>query len=281
MGSLSLVMRRVQIRSRMNRQLVRAIVLTAAAFACLPLRSGAAAALPALASAARTPYVAILDWHDVTVPDREVWFDTPVAEFRSQMARIASGGFHVVTLEAMVNHLQQGTPLPPKAIALTFDDNGTGIYTNAFPILEHYHFPATLFVHTAFVGVTTSKHHNTWAQLEAMHRSGLISIQSLTVTHPPDLRVLPDAQIHTQLLNSRASIEKRIGNRVFAFVYPEDNYDDRVARDVAAAGYTAAFIEDWGNAGESQNLMMIHRYSILKRFDQALADVSAGRATAN
>jgi hypothetical protein len=35
-----------------------------------------------------------------------------------------------------------------------------------------------------------------------------------------------------------------------------------------------AFIEDWGAAGASDNLLMIHRYSALTRFDQALADVA-------
>ncbi len=231
-------------------------------------------ALPQIAAAARAPYVAILDWHDVTV-GRDVWFDTPVEDFKTQMAAIARGGFHVIRMDALVDHLMRGTPLPPRPLVLTFDDNGSGIYAYAYPILKRYRFPATLFVHTAFVGVTTTKHHNTWPQLQEMARSGLISVQSLTVTHPPDLRSLSDAEISTQLRNSRAAIEKRTGKPVYAFVYPENNYDERVARVVAQNGYTIAFSENWGNAGASENLMMVHRYSILKRFDQALSDVTA------
>ena len=41
-------------------------------------------------------------------------------------------------------------------------------------------------------------------------------------------------------------------------------------------GYELAFTEDWGNAGDSESLLDIHRYSALTRFAQALADVTSG-----
>jgi peptidoglycan/xylan/chitin deacetylase (PgdA/CDA1 family) len=180
----------------------------------------------------------------------------------------------VIPLAMLRDHLVSGKPVPSKPLALTFDDNGHGIYDNAFPLLVKYHYPATLFVHTNFVGTTTSKRHNTWDQLKEMERSGLIEVQSLTANHPPDLRQLSDADVVHELTLSRYSLEHRLGHPVYALVYPEDNYDERVARLAAANGYQMAFIEDWGAAGASDNLLMIHRYSALTRFDQALADVA-------
>jgi peptidoglycan/xylan/chitin deacetylase (PgdA/CDA1 family) len=250
-----------------------AFVLVAASVA--PVRADAP--LPRVAAGGRTPYLAVLVWHDVVSP-KEVWFDTTLETFRSQLDAIRRGGFHVITLAALRDHLERGTPVPAKPLVLTFDDDGHGIYDNAFPLLRKYGFPATLFVHTNFVGTTTTKRHNTWPQLTEMSRSGLIDVQSLTANHPPDLRALDDAGVLHELRLSKMSLEKRLGKPVYALVYPEDNYDDRLARLAAKSGYHLAFTEDWGAAGESANLLTIHRYSCLTRFDQALHDVAAGSA---
>ncbi len=244
----------------------------------VPVR-GAEEALPQVVAGGRTPYVAVIVWHDVVAGPNEVWFDTPVDTFRTELAAIAHGGFHVVTLDALRAHLQRGTPLPAKPLVLTFDDNGHGIYENAFPLLQHYRFPATLFVHSNFVGTTThGKKHTTWAQLLAMSRSGLVTIQSLTANHPPDLRVLSDAGVAHELALSRSSLQYHLGRTIYALVYPEDNYDVRLEHLAAANGYALAFTEDWGNAGDSESLLDVHRYSALTRFAQALADVTRGSA---
>jgi poly-beta-1,6-N-acetyl-D-glucosamine N-deacetylase len=228
--------------------------------------------LPQVVTGGRTPYLAVLVWHDV-LPAKEVWFDTTLDAFRQQLEAIRAGGFHVITLDALREHLERGTPVPPKPLVLTFDDNGSGIYAYAFPLLRKYGFAATLFVHTNYVGKTTSKRHNTWDQLAEMERSGLISVQSLTANHPEDLTKLPDAYVVHELTLSRFSLQTRLGHKIYALVYPYDNYDERVARLAAANGYELAFSEDWGNAGSSQNLLMVHRYSVLTRFEQALHDV--------
>ncbi|HTX03889.1 MAG TPA: polysaccharide deacetylase family protein [Candidatus Acidoferrales bacterium] len=249
--------------------------LALGAIVCLlSLPASAENSLPQVAPGGKTPYLAVLVWHDV-VPTKEVWFDTTLATFEQQLEAIHKGGFHVITLEQLRAHLEHGAPVPSKPLMLTFDDNGWGIYANAFPLLKKYHYPATLFVHTNFVGKTTSLRHNTWAQLAEMERSGLIDVQSLTANHPPDLRKLSDPLVVHELQLSRKSLETRLGRHIYALVYPEDNYDERLARLAYENGYEMGFIEDWGNAADSENLLLIHRYSVLTRFAQALADVSA------
>lgn len=254
-------------------RLLRAIAVWIALSLCA---AGAApqVPLPQIAAAGRTPYVAVLVWHDV-LPGKDVWFDTPTSTLRTQLDEIARGGFHVIPLHALRDHLVRGTPIPAKSLVLTFDDNGHGIYQNAFPLLRAHRFPATLFVHTNFVGKTTSKAHNSWDELRAMEGSGLIEVQSLTANHPPDLTKLSDADVVHELKLSKYSLEHRLGRPVYALVYPYDVYDERVATLASQNGYTLGFSEDWGAAGASSSLLEIHRYSILTRFDQALADVAA------
>jgi biofilm PGA synthesis lipoprotein PgaB len=253
----------------------------ALAFAALACTFGGHAragdALPSVAARARTPYVAVLVWHDV-LPVKDVYFDTTTTDFARQLDAIARGGFHVVPLHALRDHLVAGAPLPSKPLVLTFDDNAAGIYRNAFPLLRAHRFPATLFVHTNYVGKTTSKAHNSWADLRAMQRSGLVEIESLTANHPPDLTKLSDDDVLHEFRLSAYAIARRLGRAPYAVVYPYDVYDTRVERLAARAGYTLGFTEDHGNAGDSSSLFEIHRYSITvpERFGEALAAVRRG-----
>ena len=232
-----------------------------------------AQSLPQVKVGASKDYVAVLMWHDVVAGQKEVWFDTTVAELKTQFGQIQKRKFNVISMETLVKHLTEGTPLPIRPLVLTFDDNNLGLYTNAYPLLKQFHYPATFFVHTDFVGVTTSKAHCTWEQLKEMQSSGLVTVQGHTCSHPADMRQLPDVEIGKELRNSLATITRHLGTKVIAFAYPEGKYDDRVARAVAQSGYKIAFTEDWGNAGASRNLMVVHRYSIHKRFAQSLNDV--------
>ena len=256
---------------------------TVLALCVILLLAGAGArgdtALAPITARGRTPYVAVFVWHDVVRAGKEVWFDTTLDAFRDQLEKIQHGRFAVVSLDALRDHLQRGAPIPARAVVLTFDDNGSGIFENAFPLLLRHRYPATLFVHTNYVGKTTSKRHNSWQTLARMERSGLITVQSLTANHPEDLRALSDADVVHELRLSKSSLEKRLGKPVYALAYPYDNYDERVARLASQNGYVLGFTEDWGNAGASSSLLEIHRYSVLTRFDQALADVAHGAST--
>lgn len=252
--------------------LLRAFVACIGIFCCT--RSAFAGdALPQVVSGGRLPFVAVLVWHDV-LPTKDVWFDTTSATLASQLDEIARGGYHVITLGALRDHLTRGVAIPKRALVLTFDDNGEGLYRSAYPLLRKHGFPATLFVHTNFVGKTTSKRHNSWEQLREMAASGLIDVQSLTANHPPDLTKLSDTDVEHEFRLSKFSLERRLGKPVYALVYPYDVFDDRVARIAARCGYTLAFSEDFGSAGDSASLLELHRYSILTRFDQALHDVA-------
>ena len=226
---------------------------------------------------AKSPYVEVLMWHDVIKPihgnEKEVWFDTTVEELKAQFAIIKRNRINVVSLAQLYKHLSEGTPLPPRPMVLTFDDNNLGLYKNAFPLLKQYRYPATLFVHTNFVGVTTSKDHCSWSQLKEMQKSGLVTIQGHTCSHPADLRALPNPEINKELRDSKKLMEEHMNETVIAFAYPEGKYDDKTAKMTSEAGYKMAFTEDWGSAGASRNMMLLHRYSIHKRFNQAIKDL--------
>ncbi len=251
--------------------------LPLAALALLLLTPSAAQApLTPLHAKSHRSFSSILMWHDVVEKRKDVWFDTTVAELRHQFAEIKRRGLKPVTLETLADHLADGKAIPPKAVVLTFDDNTLGLYRHLFPLLKEYRWPAALFVHTDYVGVKTGKEHCTWEQLQAMERSGLVRCYPHTASHPADMRDLKDVPLAHELTEPLARIERRMGEKRPYLSYSNGFYNERVARAAQKAGYRLAITEDWGAAQRSPNLMMVRRYSMHKRADQAIRDTARG-----
>jgi peptidoglycan/xylan/chitin deacetylase (PgdA/CDA1 family) len=62
---------------------------------------------------------------------------------------------NLVSLRDVIAYLDEGTPLPRAAVAVTFDDGFSDTYRYAFPILKRYKIPATIFVSTGYVDSQT------------------------------------------------------------------------------------------------------------------------------
>jgi hypothetical protein len=152
--------------------------------------------------ATRVPIVAyhsIADRHDHLVAQLSL----PVDAFERQLRFLARHGFHTVTLHQVHDYLRGGTPLPPRSVALTFDDGYLDNWVHAFPLLQKYGMKGTIFVVNEFVDPfdgcrptladvwagRIARHelswwgHASWAELRAMRASGLIDVQAHTRTH--------------------------------------------------------------------------------------------------
>lgn len=80
--------------------------------------------------------------------------------------------------------------------------------------------------------------------------AGLVEIGSHTITHPILTRCTDD-ELAGELVGSRARLERELGRPVTSFCYPNGmpaDYDARVARAVAAAGYACAVAAHGGLA---------------------------------
>lgn len=223
--------------------------------------------------------VTLLVWHDIVPAAKLVWFDTTVAEFAAQLNQLARAGASPLTLDALYRYLATGKPTPPPgAIVLCFDDNTTGIHEYAAPALQKRGWPFAVSAHTAYIGITTGKSHNSYTALREMEGQGA-TIVSQTHTHPPDLRTLSDIALSREIAESRKRMEAGLGHPVRFLTYPSGKWDRRVAEAAAKAGYVLGLTEDQGAAETSPHLLGIHRYSTHRRFAEAVAAVkwSAGR----
>lgn len=167
--------------------------------------------------------------------------------FAAQMARLAKGGWKSMTLEEAAGRVSQGQTIPPKSVAISFDDGMVSVRDTADPILQEYGFRATLFVITGQVGKKPG-----WYRLpEPYRREPLLSIDALAElrdrgwdlqphTHDhPVLSHLP-ADLQAEQINlSRDLIRRWFGARGSVLAYPFGQHDENTRRAMAAAGLVA------------------------------------------
>jgi peptidoglycan/xylan/chitin deacetylase (PgdA/CDA1 family) len=108
-------------------------------------------------AAARTRWrarrLAILCYHGVALEDEHVWnpdlFVSP-AFLRSRIEALLAMGCTMLPLDEAVARLYECT-LPPRAVALTFDDGMYDFVAEAQPILRRFGAPATVYASTYYV----------------------------------------------------------------------------------------------------------------------------------
>jgi peptidoglycan/xylan/chitin deacetylase (PgdA/CDA1 family) len=95
----------------------------------------------------------ILCYHGVSMYDEHEWGDLYISPetFRRRMEFVARARCNVLPLSEALHRLQRGT-LPDRAVVITFDDGLHDFSSVAFPILESFGYPVTLYVTTYYVG---------------------------------------------------------------------------------------------------------------------------------
>jgi peptidoglycan/xylan/chitin deacetylase (PgdA/CDA1 family) len=226
--------------------------------------------LPAFLPTSEALHVPILTYHYVdTAPP----MDSPYANdltvrthsFEQQMDYLARSGFNTVTLPQVYLALAGLAPLPPRPVALTFDDGGLDNYTVVLPRLEARGFVATFFVITDYVGKPGQM---TWDELREMQDAGM-NIGSHTLRHP-DLTIVNDARLTDELAGSRAAIEAKLGIAPAALAYPAGRFNGRVTQAASTAGYILAVTTLYGADLEPEEALELPRMAVSPR--ESLAD---------
>lgn len=104
-----------------------------------------------------------------------------------------------------------------KPVILTFDDGHEDNYSELFPLLKKYNVKATLFVVTDFmnyVDICMSRE-----QVAELAQSGLVSIQSHTVTHPRLDMSTAESQ-EEEMRQSKLELTRVTGKEPFVLSYP-------------------------------------------------------------
>jgi len=180
--------------------------------------------------------VPILMYHDVSrMGGRGINLSTQV--FSAQMDYLQKNGYTSVSLDQVAAALRGQATLPPKPVALTFDDGWAHVYTDAVPVLQSHGFRATFFV-LAGCSNWHSPTFLSWEQIKSLRAAGMwIGVHSFT--HPV-LSRLNAVGLRREIVDAKTEIEKNGGGPVTVFAYPYGALSPRVVQAVQDAGYVAA-----------------------------------------
>ena len=192
-----------------------------------------------------------------------------VNDFGKQMHWLEDHNYHVLSLSHIVNALRLKKPLPEHTVGISFDDAYRSVYDNAWPILNKYHYPFTVFVATEPV----RRHFGQmmcWTQLAEMVKHGA-EIGNHTSTHA-HLTQLTTAELRREIVHSQAVIKKYLKVKPQLFAYPFGEYNKYVQLMVQSLGFKAAFAQISGAVSDYSDLYALPRfplnehYSNIKRF---------------
>jgi peptidoglycan/xylan/chitin deacetylase (PgdA/CDA1 family) len=167
------------------------------------------------------------------------------ASFREQMDYLAGKGYRGVDLLTAVDLLDAGE-LPPRRVALTFDDGYWDVAEHALPVLADRGFGATVFVapavidgNASFAWYRSQPPLLDWEDIGELDREGTLRFEAHSLTHP-NLPALDDEAARNEITGSREALEARLDRPVLAFSYPSGLYGDRERRLVEEAGFRVA-----------------------------------------
>ena len=213
--------------------------------------------------------VPILAYHRVNDIDKDQLTLT-VEDFDAQMKYLVDSGYNFITpdelldswgdtpalpvvTENQTNQSESSAPsedrptLPDKPVIITFDNGYVDFYKNVYPILQKYNVKVTLLVITDYINLYPN--YLTWAQMRELQSSGLVDVQSHTLSNFDLTKShLSPIEIRNQLYGSKQAIEWYLKKPAKFVAYPGGLYTGEIEDLTRDVGYRAAFTVDYGLA---------------------------------
>jgi len=186
-------------------------------------------------------------------------------QFCAQLSLLQDEGWTTVCAHQLApDTIEQ---LPPKSVAITFDDG----YTNNFPAFEELakrNMRANWFIvandigkQSSWVDIDTPSYPLlSVSQLQEMQSAGM-EIGSHTLSHCR-LTLCSKEQVESELLNSRICLNDILNQPVSSFAYPYGLYNPKIRDAVATSGYKTAFTTRPGFRLVDNDSLQIRRISI-------------------
>jgi biofilm PGA synthesis lipoprotein PgaB len=273
---------------------------TAAALAA-PDAAGPAVAALAQSSQQRLPngqQLLVLCYHDV-MPARADDSDSLTVETATLAAHLnwlRSEGYQPIDLDALAGAYAGTRRLPERAVLLTFDDGYLSLYTQVFPLLRAFRFPAVAALVGQWMEVPVGQtvpyaergrpreQFISWEQAREMQASGLVEFASHSwdlhhgIAGNPAGSLQPAATTHaflggsgyesdpawaqrigSDLERASALLEQRLGRRPRAIVWPYGRYSEQTERIARERGMPIGLTLDSGRPERAAPISRIRR----------------------
>ena len=221
--------------------------------------------------------------------------------------------YNLIGLNEYLDAVADGSPLPAKAVVITFDDGHAGNYA-LLPLIKRMQIPITVFLCSGIVG--TNRHYwfrhsdevtpelpllkrlpekerlgrlktmgfdklQQYSDRQALSKEEILKMapwvdfQSHTCFHPI-LPLCDDLTAEDEIVNSKVQLENDYGFRIRSLSYPNGDYSDRDVEIAKQAGYECGVTVDAGYNDRNADLFRLKRVSVndAKTLDELIVKAS-------
>ncbi|QWR78422.1 polysaccharide deacetylase family protein [Candidatus Magnetomonas plexicatena] len=213
----------------------------------------------------------VLTYHCIGSPKKTVrlpgLYVTPKM-FSFQMYYLKTFGYNVVRLNDILDFSLEKS-LNSQMVAITFDDGFKSFLEFAYPVLQKYKFPATVFLVSSLIGkhnewdsgyVNEKRQLMNWDDINFL-KENAIDFGAHSRTHP-SLTKLTDSELEAEIRGSKDDLESKLAMPIEFFCYPYGDSDNRVIESVKQAGFKGAFTTKKGYIKAGGNPYEFNRMSI-------------------
>jgi peptidoglycan/xylan/chitin deacetylase (PgdA/CDA1 family) len=188
------------------------------------------------------------------------------ADFDAHLAYLRDNDFNVIALDQMIDSLRSGQSLPEKSVVITFDDGYSSIFDEAFPMLESYGYPFTLFLSTQPIDDGLGNYMN-WDQIRQMSDAGVI-IANHMIDHPYMLKMEDNesasqrlVRLREDLLEAEQRIEAETGQSHRYLAYPYGEYDPAIKSLLSELNFVG-LAQNSGAVGPESDFLALPRFPL-------------------
>lgn len=191
-----------------------------------------------------------------------------IRQFRQQLAYLKLAGFRVISMAEAYEGLFGGGVIAPRSVVLTFDDGYQDFHDHAWPALQEYGFPATVFLISGLIGQPARWQTDFERIARLMDAPTIRRLQDEGVhfgSHAVNHDRLPQLDteaVRHEVFDSKAALQDLLGREVSHFCYPYGEYDQRARDFVEQAGYQTGLTCIRGAANFADNPFEIPRKAI-------------------
>ncbi len=196
-------------------------------------------------------------------------------KFEAHIEELEKGGYKILPLPDIIAAFKNGTTLPARTVALTFDGAHRSVLDKAVPLLKKENIPFTIFVATDHMDRNAPEYIG-WPDLKKLAQQKLVTIG----LHPANYELLDSAnadEIKRQINNARTRLRDMTGVDTKFFAYPSGQYSTAYRDIVAASGFDAAFGQQSGVAYGGADIYGLPRFVMTESY----GDIDRFRMTVN
>ncbi|WP_323127229.1 polysaccharide deacetylase family protein [Marinobacter sp. JSM 1782161] len=215
--------------------------------------------------------LAVLQYHHVS-DDTPAATSTTPALFDQQLELIDTLSLPVEPLRTATEHALSGQMGADPAVAITFDDAYTSVYTTAAPKLLERDWPFTVFVNTD--AINEGRHgYMTWDQLKELASHPQVTIANHSADHGHLVRKLDESEEHWQqraaasLDQAQSTLASKLGTDAPLFAYPYGEFDENLEALIQARDWYG-YGQHSGAVGESSGATRLPRFPMANAYGQ-------------